>query len=89
MAGGQGFESPQLHFDSRFPNVVRTGSNEFRNHFGYYLERAAAGAEIHISRRRAPVRAPDCRRRISSPQLHDLTQPDERPVKRGTFGPDK
>jgi prevent-host-death family protein len=30
--------------------VVHTGSNEFRNHFGYYLERAAAGTEIHISR---------------------------------------
>jgi prevent-host-death family protein len=35
-------------------NVVRTGSNEFRNHFGYYLERAAAGAEIHISRHGRP-----------------------------------
>jgi prevent-host-death family protein len=30
------------------------GSNEFRNHFGYYLERAAAGEEIHISRHRRP-----------------------------------
>jgi prevent-host-death family protein len=36
------------------PNVVRTGSNEFRNHFGYYLERAAAGTEIHISRHGRP-----------------------------------
>jgi prevent-host-death family protein len=36
------------------PNVVRTGSNQFRNHFGYYLERAAAGAEIHISRHGRP-----------------------------------
>jgi prevent-host-death family protein len=35
-------------------NVVRTGSNEFRNHFGYYMERAAAGAEIHISRHGRP-----------------------------------
>jgi prevent-host-death family protein len=34
--------------------VVHTGSNEFRNHFGYYLERAAAGAEIHISRHGKP-----------------------------------
>jgi prevent-host-death family protein len=38
--------------DSR--SVVRTGSNEFRNHFGYYMERAAAGAEIHISRHGRP-----------------------------------
>jgi prevent-host-death family protein len=33
---------------------VRTGSNEFRNHFGYYMERAASGAEIHISRHGRP-----------------------------------
>jgi prevent-host-death family protein len=37
-----------------FVEVVHTGSNEFRNHFGYYLERAAAGAEIHISRHGKP-----------------------------------
>ena len=36
------------------PNVTRTGSNEFRNHFGYYMERAAAGDEIHISRHGRP-----------------------------------
>jgi prevent-host-death family protein len=36
------------------PEVIRTGSHQFRNHFGYYLERAAAGAEIHISRRGRP-----------------------------------
>jgi prevent-host-death family protein len=40
------------------------GSNLFRNHFGYYLERAAAGDEIAISRhgrpyaRLVPVQAP-------------------------------
>jgi prevent-host-death family protein len=34
--------------------VTRTGSNEFRNHFGYYMERAAAGDEIHISRHGRP-----------------------------------
>jgi prevent-host-death family protein len=31
--------------------TVRVGSNQFRNHFGYYLERAAAGEEISITRR--------------------------------------
>jgi prevent-host-death family protein len=36
------------------PKVVRTGSNEFRNHFGHYLERAAAGDQIHISRHGRP-----------------------------------
>ena len=43
-------------------NVVRTGSNEFRNHVGYYLERAAGGAEIHISRHGRPFA------RLISPQ---------------------
>jgi prevent-host-death family protein len=33
---------------------VCTGSNEFRNHFGYYMERAAAGDEIHVSRHGRP-----------------------------------
>jgi prevent-host-death family protein len=36
------------------PSVVQIGSNRFRNHFGYYLERAAAGDEIHISRHGRP-----------------------------------
>jgi prevent-host-death family protein len=36
------------------PQVVRTGSNQFRNHFGHYMERAAAGDEIHISRHGRP-----------------------------------
>ncbi len=36
------------------PNVIRTGSNEFRNHFGHYMERAAAGDEIHITRHGRP-----------------------------------
>jgi prevent-host-death family protein len=30
------------------------GCHEFRNHFGYYLEQAAAGHEIRISRRGRP-----------------------------------
>ncbi len=39
----------------RAPSVIhRLGSNEFRNHFGNYLERAAAGDEIHISRHGRP-----------------------------------
>jgi prevent-host-death family protein len=46
---GQGFESPQLHSTS-----VDVGSNDFRNRFGYYLERAAAGDEICISRHGRP-----------------------------------
>jgi prevent-host-death family protein len=39
---------------SNLPETIRTGSNEFRNHFGYYMELAAAGTEIHISRHGRP-----------------------------------
>jgi len=30
------------------------GAHEFRNHFGYYLEQAAAGHEVLVSRRGRP-----------------------------------
>jgi prevent-host-death family protein len=30
--------------------VTQVGAHVFRNHFGYYMERAAAGDEIHITR---------------------------------------
>jgi hypothetical protein len=43
---GQGFESPQLH--SEPPMVI--GSDEFRNRLGYYLDLAAEGQELNISR---------------------------------------
>lgn len=33
---------------------VEVGAHEFRNHFGYYMERAAAGTEILVSRRGKP-----------------------------------
>jgi prevent-host-death family protein len=36
------------------PSAVDVGCHQFRNHFGYYLERAAAGDEIRISRRGRP-----------------------------------
>ena len=49
QCGGQGFESPQLH-----PNSVDVASHEFRNRFGHYLERAAGGDEIRISRHGRP-----------------------------------
>jgi prevent-host-death family protein len=34
--------------------VRKVGAHEFRNHFGYYMERAAAGEEILITRRGKP-----------------------------------
>jgi prevent-host-death family protein len=30
------------------------GANQFRNHFGYYLEQAAEGHEVLVSRRGKP-----------------------------------
>lgn len=36
------------------PETLHVGANQFRNHFGYYLERAAAGAELHITRHGRP-----------------------------------
>jgi prevent-host-death family protein len=33
---------------------ITVGANRFRNHFGYYLERASAGQEIRISRHGRP-----------------------------------
>src|SRR5207248_8888956 len=45
-AEGRGFESPQLH--SEPPRSI--GSDEFRNRLGYYLDLAAEGQEIHITR---------------------------------------
>jgi hypothetical protein len=33
---------------------IDVGAHEFRNHFGYYMERAAAGCEITVSRRGHP-----------------------------------
>ena len=54
LRGGQGFESPQLHSSPLPPEVLRVGAHEFRNHFGYYLERAADGHEVLVSRRGRP-----------------------------------
>ncbi len=39
---------------SSTPSAVDVGCHQFRNHFGNYLERAAAGDEIRISRRGRP-----------------------------------
>jgi prevent-host-death family protein len=34
--------------------VIDVGAHQFRNHFGYYMEQAAAGAEVVVSRRGRP-----------------------------------
>jgi len=35
--------------------VISVGANKFRNHFGYYMERATAGEEITVTRRGKPT----------------------------------
>lgn len=40
--------------DATAPDLVSVGAHEFRNRFGLYLERAAGGAEIAISRHGRP-----------------------------------
>jgi prevent-host-death family protein len=36
------------------PETLEVGANKFRNHFGYYLEKAGEGCEVLVSRRGRP-----------------------------------
>jgi prevent-host-death family protein len=36
------------------PETLQVGANQFRNHFGYYLEQAGEGREVLVSRRGRP-----------------------------------
>jgi prevent-host-death family protein len=36
------------------PDTLHVGANQFRNHFGYYLEQAGEGHEVVVSRRGRP-----------------------------------
>jgi prevent-host-death family protein len=47
---GRGFESHQLHSPDP-PTQHQVGAHEFREKFGYWMDRAAAGDEILITRR--------------------------------------
>ena len=46
-------------------SVEEVGAHEFRNHFGYYLDRASTGAEVMVRRRGRPYASlcPPARRR--------------------------
>jgi prevent-host-death family protein len=35
-------------------DMLHVGANKFRNHFGYYLEKAGQGHEVLVSRRGRP-----------------------------------
>ena len=52
-AGGRRFESGQLH--SSEPACLTVGANQFRNQFGYFMERATAGEDITVTRRGKPT----------------------------------
>jgi prevent-host-death family protein len=49
---GRGFESHQLH--SPNGGIEAVGAHEFREHFGWYMERAAGGERFAITRRGKP-----------------------------------
>jgi prevent-host-death family protein len=53
-AGGSNPPSSTNHGPSSASTSEEVGAHEFRNHFGYYMERAAAGTEILVSRRGKP-----------------------------------
>lgn len=53
-AGGSNPPSSILKVDPALPSDEEVGAHVFRNHFGYYMERAAAGTEILIRRRGKP-----------------------------------
>lgn len=53
--GGRRFESDQLHPSASAGRPAEVGANEFRNRFGWYMQRAAAGEEFQISRRGRPL----------------------------------
>ncbi len=54
MEGARGSSPLSSTHTPASSGTLRTGSNEFRNHFGHYMELAAAGTEIHISRHGRP-----------------------------------
>ncbi len=53
-AGGSNPPSSTLVVTSDVPSAEEVGAHKFRNHFGYYMERANAGTEILIRRRGKP-----------------------------------
>ena len=53
-AGGRGFESHQLHSRAGSAELVNVGAHEYRERFGWYMERAAGGESFLITRRGRP-----------------------------------
>ena len=53
MARARG-SNPLSSTSSNPPETLQVGAHEFRNHFGYYLEKAGEGHEVLVSRRGRP-----------------------------------
>jgi prevent-host-death family protein len=72
---GRGFESHQLHSSEEAPET-EVGAHDFRNHFGWYMERASAGESFRVTRRGKPyvrlVPSVD-RLPLAPPEPHKLT----------------
>ncbi|MGN6217626.1 MAG: type II toxin-antitoxin system Phd/YefM family antitoxin [Solirubrobacterales bacterium] len=47
-------EEPVSSTEQLADNVVIVGAHQFRNHFGHYMEQAAGGAEVVVSRHGRP-----------------------------------
>jgi prevent-host-death family protein len=69
---GRGFESHQLHSRNERAEFVTVGAHEFREHFGWYMERASGGESFLITRRGKPYAR-------LSPQHDQLEIPTEAP----------
>ena len=54
LSGTQGARGSSPLSSTPPPATHDVGAHEFRNHFGYYLERAAAGDEVLVTRRGRP-----------------------------------
>jgi prevent-host-death family protein len=70
QAEGRGFESRQLHSLDEYAPSVTVGAHEYRNHFGWYMERAVAGESFLITRRGKPYAR-------LSPPYEQLTEPPD------------
>lgn len=53
-ARGRGFESRRLHSPNGDRAFESVGAHPFRNHFGWYMQRAAAGERFLVTRRGKP-----------------------------------
>jgi PD-(D/E)XK endonuclease len=79
MEGARG-SSPLSSTPAAPPDTLEVGANQFRNHFGYYLEKAGEGHEVLVSRRTGRTSGSRRSSRGSGSSRRDLgTPPSHRP----------